>query len=512
MIVKYFKVVIYLILHRYCTKMENLAGGGDNASLISFARWDLNGNMTRRRNRDSDRYLCWDEENRLSAVSDQAEETQLSVYLYDANGERAWKFSGTTNLLLINGQILSQQTALNKTLYVNPYMVITEYNYTKHYFIESERIATKLGSGFGAAAVMPGDTSLAFIVNDAHHLSEHLYDYCKRQITCVEHPGNFHISPHLEPAYNNTNAIEKFQYFYHTDHLGSSSFITNASGNAEQHLLYMPFGELFVSQMTGSFDSRYKFTAKERDEETGYDYFGARYYTSDESIWLSVDPMSDKYPSTSPYIYCIGNPMKFVDYNGMDTILFNNKGQFGNPIPDNQDYDTYVKVNNDEFKKNKINYNSKGELRNRHSNKRMSKDFINSIDIVTLGSSYANVYTVNDYSKAKDIFEFFADNTSVEWGHLILKNSISGEYLNKISTSHNEKEILFPGFSKTYTPVDVRHSHPDGGFFSPEDRYFYEYYKNINSEVVTRIYKAGYYHNFDNKKEYPNLQIVPGYK
>jgi hypothetical protein len=98
--------------------------------------------------------------------------------------------------------------------------------------------------------------------------------------------------------------------------------------------------------------------------------------------------------------------MKFVDYNGMDTILFNNKGQFGNPIPDNQDYDTYVKVNNDEFKKNKINYNSKGELRNRHSNKRMSKDFINSIDIVTLGSSYANVYTVNDYSKAKDILSF----------------------------------------------------------------------------------------------------------
>ncbi len=289
-------------------------------SEIDFT-WDANGNMTYKEWDGGLRSLCWDEENRLSAVSDQAEETQLSVYLYDANGERAWKFSGTTNLLLINGQILSQQTALNKTLYVNPYMVITEDNYTKHYFIESERIATKLGSGFGAAAVMPGDTSLAFIVNDAHHLSEHLYDYCKRQITCVEHPGNFHISPHLEPAYNNTNAIEKFQYFYHTDHLGSSSFITNASGNAEQHLLYMPFGELFVSQTVNGYDSRYKFTGKERDTETNLDYFGARYYTSDESIWLSVDGLSDKYPSLSPYMYCAGNPVRLIDPDGNASII-----------------------------------------------------------------------------------------------------------------------------------------------------------------------------------------------
>ncbi|NMB81066.1 MAG: RHS repeat-associated core domain-containing protein [Ignavibacteria bacterium] len=73
--------------------------------------------------------------------------------------------------------------------------------------------------------------------------------------------------------------------------------------------------------MTGSFDSRYKFTAKERDEETGYDYFGARYYTSDESIWLSVDPMSDKYPSLSPYMYCAGNPVRLIDPDGNASII-----------------------------------------------------------------------------------------------------------------------------------------------------------------------------------------------
>ena len=240
------------------------------------------------------------------------------LYLYDANGERVWKFAGNDNLMLINGQNLLQQTILNKTLYVNPYMVVTDKDYSKHYFMESERVATKLGSGFGTAAVMPGDTSVAFIVGDANHLSGHLYDYFKRQLTCVEYSGNFQIIPHLKPADNTNNAIEKFQYFYHSDHLGSTGFVTDADAKPVQHLQYLPFGELFVSQlqMEYNFDSRYKFTGKERDEETAYDYFGARYYDSDLSQWLSVDPMSDVRPNISPYAYCQNNPIGRIDPNG----------------------------------------------------------------------------------------------------------------------------------------------------------------------------------------------------
>ena len=60
----------------------------------------------------------------------------------------------------------------------------------------------------------------------------------------------------------------------------------------------------------------FTFSAKERDAETGYSYFGSRYYSSDLSFWLSVDPMSDKYPSLSPYAYCANNPIKLVDPNG----------------------------------------------------------------------------------------------------------------------------------------------------------------------------------------------------
>ena len=61
------------------------------------------------------------------------------------------------------------------------------------------------------------------------------------------------------------------------------------------------------------------FTGKERDSETGFSYFGARYYDSDIlTSWLSVDPLSDKYPGLSPYNYCAWNPIKLVDPDGRD--------------------------------------------------------------------------------------------------------------------------------------------------------------------------------------------------
>ena len=72
--------------------------------------------------------------------------------------------------------------------------------------------------------------------------------------------------------------------------------------------------------------SSHTFSARERDAETGLSYFGARYYSSDLSIWLSVDPMSGKYPSLSPYVYCADNPVKLVDPNGEEVWLIGEDG------------------------------------------------------------------------------------------------------------------------------------------------------------------------------------------
>ena len=106
-------------------------------------------------------------------------------------------------------------------------------------------------------------------------------------------------------------------YFYHSDHLGSASWITDSGGQAIQHLQYLPYGEPYINQRTSGYNERYTFTGKERDEETGYGYFGARYMDHElMTMWLSVDPMADKYPSISPYAYCAGNPLRLVDPDG----------------------------------------------------------------------------------------------------------------------------------------------------------------------------------------------------
>ena len=72
----------------------------------------------------------------------------------------------------------------------------------------------------------------------------------------------------------------------------------------------------YITYKTNGFYCQ-NFTGKEKDTETGYGYFGARYMDHElMTMWLSVDPMADKYPSISPYAYCAWNPIKLVDPNG----------------------------------------------------------------------------------------------------------------------------------------------------------------------------------------------------
>ena len=106
--------------------------------------------------------------------------------------------------------------------------------------------------------------------------------------------------------------------YYHSDHLGSANWITDALGHEMQYIHYAPYGDLIDNQMASTYDERYKFTGKERDAESGYDFFGARYLWSITGHWLSVDPLADKYPNISPYAYCNWNPVILVDVTGKE--------------------------------------------------------------------------------------------------------------------------------------------------------------------------------------------------
>ncbi|WP_148373366.1 RHS repeat-associated core domain-containing protein, partial [Bacteroides bouchesdurhonensis] len=105
-------------------------------------------------------------------------------------------------------------------------------------------------------------------------------------------------------------------HYYLQDHQGNNRVVADQNGNVEEVNHYYPFGGVFAN--TSSIQP-YKYNGKELDTKNGlnwYDY-GARHYDAAIGRWQVVDPMAEKYYSTSPYTYCANNPMRFIDPTGM---------------------------------------------------------------------------------------------------------------------------------------------------------------------------------------------------
>ncbi len=94
-------------------------------------------------------------------------------------------------------------------------------------------------------------------------------------------------------------------YYYLKDHLGSIRMTINKNGKVVSYNDYYPYGSIMPmrSMNMAMADERYKFTGKERDAETSYDYFGARYYDCLTGRWGQTDLMSPLHPEYSPYAY-----------------------------------------------------------------------------------------------------------------------------------------------------------------------------------------------------------------
>ncbi|MBE2257133.1 MAG: RHS repeat-associated core domain-containing protein, partial [Ignavibacteria bacterium] len=104
---------------------------------------------------------------------------------------------------------------------------------------------------------------------------------------------------------------------------------------------YDPWGYLLHERVYNQGSTTYKFTGKQRDNETEYDYFGARYYDSRIGRWGQVEPLMNKYISFSPYCYGLTNPMVLKDPNGLPIPSFNEE--------DNSVYVTAEEGDNLEF-------------------------------------------------------------------------------------------------------------------------------------------------------------------
>jgi len=259
------------------------------------------------------RKLLWDEENRLLSVSDNG---FVSNYWYDASGERTVKESGDNEGVSVNGVLSGARTgSTNFTAYISPYLVVNNGgNYTKHIYMGGQRITSKVGNFFTSSNT-PVTTTV-------------LQDKYTAQTTKIKERfdslGVTYKGTPQSGGLVSSNPATTSSYFYHSDHLGSSSLITDASGDIVQHLEYVPFGETFIDERrsASSWTTPYQFSGKERDEETGLLYFGARYQDSKYGIWYSVDPLAEKYPNISSYVYCADNPVKFIDPNGKEIFFF----------------------------------------------------------------------------------------------------------------------------------------------------------------------------------------------
>ena len=339
--------------------------------------YDANGNPTLVTNDSANttREMYWDEDNRLMVLRDNG---KTSRYTYNAASERIMKSYGTMEGVYINGapQGITFHETDNFTLYPASILSDNKNRFTKHYFIGDKRVASRIGTGMfnnvygrNGSYVTAGQQDYAERMNQIQTQKEAYYKkvgvapgvptekgaYGDPENTGVGYNavltelGNHDVPqgwiqtphPNTTPGTNPgapvswndpsnpddpqagygyipNDTTKEETFFYHSDHLGSTSYITDDHANITQYDAYLPYGELLVDEHSSSEDLPYKFNGKQFDDETGLYYYGARYMNPMASIWYGVDPLAEKYTTTGGYVYTLNNPVKFIDVDGRE--------------------------------------------------------------------------------------------------------------------------------------------------------------------------------------------------
>jgi RHS repeat-associated protein len=245
------------------------------------------------------RRYAWNEENWLKSVTIGGGQN-VTRFLYDGRGERVVKqgHSGTT----INaGQFYS----LKNKVYG-----------TKHIFAGNTRLVSKLQPLPPSGGGDPTDTDPPPL-EDREPNDNGCEPSGDKPRKCTLPIGGGNGSG---GAYSNFRPVS---YYFHSDHLGSSTVLTDQFARVQERVEYYPFGELWREdreERVGNLrrTQQFLFTSKPFDEETGLTYFGARYFDSRRVRWLSTDPdwMSQGVIGLNVYQYVDWDPIGNVDPDG----------------------------------------------------------------------------------------------------------------------------------------------------------------------------------------------------
>ncbi len=260
-------------------------------------------------------------------------------------------------------------------------------------------------------------------------------------------------------------------HYYVKDYQGNIMMVVDEANNVVERNDYYPYG---MPKHMGDAQP-YKYGGKELDRTNGLDLydFSARWYAPDLPRFLSLDPLTEKYPSISPYAYCAGNPVRYIDPTGKVAVTIDNKFNILNIDYNVKDYDQIIVQNGDNktysntydtgtirvAKGNIPITNSNSEKNAKNRNKEQSETY-----------SYISI---RGDDSAEEMFEFISNNTSVEIG--LSQFGKKGEKgLNYITSSHQETteagfaDMVLTQFQNGYTFRGYSHSHhnnsrPSGG-------------------------------------------------
>ena len=122
-----------------------------------------------------------------------------------------------------------------------------------------------------------------------------------------------------EEGYVTLSGNAPIYHYYLKDHQGNNRIVMNQNGTTvEQVNHYYPFGGLFEEGLATS-DQNYKYNSKELDRMHGLDWYdyGTRGYDATLGRFMIIDPLSERYCTISPYVYCANNPVRYIDPTGM---------------------------------------------------------------------------------------------------------------------------------------------------------------------------------------------------